>query len=83
MSRFQLSSAPRERLAAAARLPRRIMAPAFAGASATLSGTAVTDRSGAPSAAVTAAPAPAPAAPAAPAPTASLAIQDTAHRGDI
>jgi NRAMP (natural resistance-associated macrophage protein)-like metal ion transporter len=95
MSRFLLSSAPRERLAAAARLPRRIMAPAFAEASATLSGPAVTDRSGgAPSggaptaAASTGAPtaaAPTAAAPTAAAPTAASApaAADTAHRGDI
>jgi NRAMP (natural resistance-associated macrophage protein)-like metal ion transporter len=81
MSRFLLPSAPRERLAAAVRLPRRILAPAFAGASAAFSGPAVTDRPGA---------APTGGAPTTPAPTATppiaasgLAVADTAHRGDI
>jgi Mn2+/Fe2+ NRAMP family transporter len=91
MSRFLLPSAPRERLAAAVRLPRRILAPAFAGASATFSGPAVTDRpggapaGGAPSAGATSGGAPTTAAPTATPPSAAstLAVADTAHRGDI
>ena len=42
MSRFLLSPAPRQRLAAAGRLRRRILMPAFAGVAAA-SGTAVKD----------------------------------------
>ena len=86
MSRFLLLSAPRERLAAAVRLPRRILAPAFAGASATFSGPAVTDRSGgAPSGSAPSGSAPSGGSPTATPPIAarSLAVADTAHRGDI
>ena len=97
MSRFLLPSAQRERLAAAVRLPKRILAPAFAGASAAFSGPAVTDRPvGAPSGSAPSGSAPSGSAPSgsahsggAPttvAPTAippSAAVADTAHRGDI
>lgn len=87
MSRFLLPSAQRERLAAAVRLPKRILAPAFAGASAAFSGPAVTDRPvGAPSGSAPSGSAHSGGAPTTAAPTAippSAAVADTAHRGDI
>jgi NRAMP (natural resistance-associated macrophage protein)-like metal ion transporter len=85
MSRFLLPSAPRERLVAAAMLPRRILQPAFAGASATLFGTAVKDGSGpvAPAPAAPARPAARAAATATATPTAGRAAADASRPGDI
>ena len=88
MSRFLLSPAPRQRLAAAARLRRRILMPAFAGVAAA-SGTAVKDGPAvtipAPAGQVAGSTAPPDsAAPAADQPRAAgPAVPDTAHPDDI